>query len=330
MLTGDRISGSWHPFASVLAIAALLAPGRADACGALPSPTFTISRVSPSDGSSEIARDTGIIVGAIPSSSPGGPTEFAAVDLIDVSSGEASPLTSVSWFSLGGPEETMAVHPVEPLAPQHDYRIEATLRGGSAAALVSSFSTSDALLEPLVLTGTISLSLRSGQVDVVECGPCGGECKVAGKQPALLADVQLPVPKGGQGVYLGALHFTDDEPAHISARDPSSTDGQPHEVMVTQFVKLEADEAQTLHQEIFVEDASYAGCFTFAVWDPAGNVAHASGCLPSMSPDEIRARARGGSTLFGCSVSARAPTTMPAWLAPLLLTFFAWRRGRSR
>src|SRR5262245_40865382 len=145
----------------------------------------------------------------------------------------------------------MAWHPVVPLTPNHDYRIEARLvdpsdgTSSGAAAVVSNFSTSDALLEPIVLKGPLGWSLRGGQQDVFGCGPCGSGCKVTGQRRALFADVHVPAPSGGQGIYRGVLHFSDDEPAQVNPGDPSSTTGAPRTIQVPQFVKVEAGEELT-------------------------------------------------------------------------------------
>ena len=186
-----------------------------------------------------------------------------------------------------------------PLEPQHGYRVEATPHdsvGGRTedALFVSSFVTSDALLEPLTLSGELRLSLRGDQVDIVECGPCGYDCKATGKRRALMADVQLPAPSAGQGVYRGVLHFSDHSPVRVSARDPAAyeevLDGEPHEVQLTQFVKMDAGEALTLHEEVVEEGFAYSGCFTCLSWGGPGG---APGPRPP-PPPRPRLSVRGG------------------------------------
>jgi hypothetical protein len=354
-----------RPFAAGLAVVgAALAPGRADACGASPSPSYTIGSVSPSSGSTAVARDAGIIVTGVPSLSSSGASTFADVELIDADTDEAVPLRSISWYSLEGPEATMALHPSEPLEPQHSYRVEAkpldlSGDGAEGAVFVTNFMTSDALLEPLVLSGTLGLSLRGGQVDILECTGCGGGCWASGKRRALLADVQLPAPSGGQGVYRGLLHFSDRTPTRISASDPGAfetPDADPHDVHLVQLVKIEAGEAQTLQQEVIEEDFAYAGCFTLVVWDPAGHVAQTSACLPSLSADDIQALAsddasvplsmdegipseqvpqtsadsRESAAVSSCAVGANPASTLPAWLMLLLTSFLVRSLSRQR
>jgi hypothetical protein len=353
-----------HPLLVLASISAgaALASGRAQACGASPSPSYTIAGVIPGSGSSEVARDTGIVISGTPSSPSGGPTEFAEVALIDDETDEAQQLISISWHSLAGPEDTMALYPARPLAPQHRYRVEAkpmNLEDGSeGASFVSRFTTSDALLEPLVLTGELELSLRGGELDVTDCDPCGDGCVVTGKRRALLAGVTLPAPSGGQGIYRGVLHFSDNVPARVSARNPAdyeSVAAEPHEIQVSQYVKIEPDEALTLEQEVFEEDFSYAGCFRFVVWDPAGHVAEASACLPSLSPDDVRtfaehdgeihpssyrdtgsdqvpSAADGGDDAAsrGCAIGGSQAAAFPAWFTLLLAFVLVQRMGPRR
>lgn len=343
-----------------LAVAAL-APARADACAGSPWPTYTITALSPSAGSSGVARDAGIMVAGVPSIQIGAVLPFADVELIDTGTDEAVPLAALAWFSLRGSDLTMAVHPAEPLAPLHAYRAEARLRDGvgNGAPFVSDFTTSDALLEPLVLSGELGLSLRGAEVDVVD-SVCGGAGPVVGKRRALFADVQLPAPSGGQGVYVGFLDFSDNAPLRLDTGDPSDNDepeAASHNLRDVKVVNIEPGQALTLGQEVFEEDFAYAGCFNFGVRDPAGHVVQTSRCLPSLSPDEVRALAHLEAPLsiaadedvaieqvqravadyreaqgpvFGCSFGADATARTPAWLSLLLAAWLARRIPRRR
>jgi hypothetical protein len=349
---------------SLAIIGAALAPGRAEACGGIRSPNYAITGVSPSSESSAVARDAGIIVSAVPSSPSPGPSVFAEVELIDADTEQPMPLRFITWYSLGGSEETLALHPSQPLEAQHSYRIEATPidlagDGSVGAAFVTTFMTSSALLEPLRLSGALGLSLRGEDVDITECGPCGYECAATGKRRALLMDVQLPAPSGGQGAYRGVLHFSDRTPMRVGPGDPAgyvSSVAEPHDVHVMQFVKMEAGETLTLTQEVFDESSAYEGCFTFVVWDPGGHVAQTSTCLPSLSADEMRALARDEAPLalstdediaaeqvrqaaagsgdeaqaVGCAFGVSQRTTTPAWLALLLGSVIVRSLSRRR
>jgi hypothetical protein len=280
-------------------VAAVLATERAGACGASPTPSYAIAGVSPTSGATGVVRDVGIIISGAPSfTSNVGPTPFAEVELIDIESDAVVPVREISWLSFDGAQATMAIHPVEPLLPLHAYRVEATPITLEAESLespvyISSFTTSEALLEPIVLSGGIELSLRAGQADVFgDCSRCGGACDVVGQRPALLADVRLPAPSGGQGVYRGILHFSDHTPIRVSGPDVTDYErslGDPHEIHLTQSLALEAGQTLSLTQEVIEEPFAYAGCFTFVVWDPAGHREQTTACLPSLAPEDIRA-----------------------------------------
>lgn len=317
--------------------------------------------MTPSSGSSAVARDAGIIVRGLPAFASAGPTQFAEVELIDAESEQAVPLRSLTWYALGGSEETLAFHPAEPLESLHSYRVEATPidmvgDGSQGPMVVADFATSSELLEPIVLSGKLSLSLRGDDVDIITCGPCGNACMATGKRRALLVDVQLPAPSGGQGVYRGALHFTDNTPARASARNPGAAVVEPHDVTVTQFVKVEAGEALLLQQEVFDGEHDFAGCFTFVVWDPAGHFAETSSCLPVLSADDIAQLAGSDAQVplstdadvaaeqveqavadrhdvrvaRGCAVSASQSLTGCAWIVLLLTSFLGRSPSRRR
>jgi len=321
---------------------------------------FSISGVSPASGAISVPRDTGIIVSGVATPAIPGERLGAEVELIDVESGLAVALREVSWYSRHGTDNVLALHPVEPLAALHDFRVEARPldeeKGELGPAFVSSFSTSEASLEPLVLSGELVLSLRGGEVDRVEYGPCGGTNAV-GKRRALLADVQLPTPSGGQGAYRSNLYFTPDTPVRVGARDVAWPFGGVSGFNQTQSVDIESG-TSLVSQEVIQLDEEYAGCFTFVVWDPAGNFAQASACLPSLTSEEIGALAQADepvelaasddaaeeqvdaaitaarrpdrAPVWSCAVGAIAPGSPPAWLALLLGSAVLARARRWR
>ena len=102
--------------------------------------------------------------------------------------------------------------------------------------------------------------------------------------------MQLPVPSGGQGVYHAVMHFTDDTPVRTNIDDAPEPEGWEneagHRVQNMNYAHVRAGEALTLSQPIFAQDFVYAGCFNFAVWDPAGNLTQTSACLPSLTPED--------------------------------------------
>jgi hypothetical protein len=346
-----------------LAFAAVaLAPARADACSGVPWPTYTITALSPSPGSSGVARDAGIIVAGTPSAQTGAVVSFADVELIDTETDETVPLAAIGWFAPRGTDLTMALHPAEPLEPLRAYRAEARLRDGfgnsARAPVVSNFLTSDALLEPLVLSGELGLSLRGAEMDVIDREPCGSSGPVIGKRRALFADVLLPAPSGGQGVYSAFLDFSDNTPlrSSLDPADNAGPDAEYHEIRDLQGVHIEPGQALTVEQEVFEEDFAYAGCFNFTVTDPAGHLVQTSRCLPRLSPDDVRAlshleaplpiaadeevatqevqRAAAdyreeGAPVFGCSLSASVTARAPTWPTLLLASLLAALRYRA-
>jgi hypothetical protein len=295
--------------------AVLLIPEAAGACGATPSLEYTITSVSPVAEASGVALDTGIIINGISCSA--NQRAFSGVALIDVGTGERRSLLGSPWSGGTARGLTLAYYPSNPLEPQHQYRLEAThidLPNGPDETReeveVSTFTTSDAVLEPLVLSDELELSLRSKTVVSAAVNDCpvsdvGGDYDGCFTPPmitgrALVADVKLPAPSGGQGIYNGVLHFSDRTPPRVSANDPRQVemmDDEPHRIHRTWYLNLTTDQTLTLPQELGDERFSYAGCFTFVVWDPGMHVTQTSTCLPSLSPDDIQALAAGDTLL---------------------------------
>jgi hypothetical protein len=354
---GPRFLPTGSVIATGVLAALALAPRAAQACRNNEHPVFTISEVTPALESSRVARDTGIIVGAT-ASPPAGPVTFADVALIDAETGVPVPLLPVSWLAFDGSMPTMAFRPTEPLAAWRQYRVEAIpfdeVNGGFGAPVSSSFTTSDALLEPIVLSGEFAFTLRPSEIDRVErvdgdsCG--GGRQRVVGKMRQLYIDVQLPVPSGGQGIYHAVMHFTDDAPVRTNIDDAPEPEGWEegtgHRVQSMFYAHVEPGEALTLSQPLFADDFAYAPCCNFAVWDPAGNLTQASACLPSITPEEITALTEGdeptelsadvsiaseqivvaieranrpdrNAPVWSCALGTSPQRSLPAWLALL-------------
>jgi hypothetical protein len=282
----------------------ILVPDRARACGATapPSGSTSVTAIAPGAGETGVPRDTAILVEGFSPGPAGAFERVAQVELIDVQSGASLPLVQMPWDFTEGGATIMALHAAEPLAPLRGYRIEATpfdalTEEPSGPAVITDFVTSEALLEPLVLSGELELSLEGGEAAELNCAVCGA-CQATGRtRRALFASVRLPLPSGGTGDYRGALHFTDDTPARRDPRNPAGwvpSDSQTHAVQMSHALILEAGEALTLRQEIYETDLDYAGCFSFGVWDGAGHLAETSACLPTLSPDQVRSLASSG------------------------------------
>lgn len=283
----------------------LLGRGAAAECGPTPSLEYTVTSVSPVPEAPAVALDTGIIINGV-SCSPN-QRAFTSIALIDVGTGQRRSLLGAAWNGGTARGLTLAYYPSQLLEPQHQYRLEAThidLPNGPdetrAEVEVSTFTTSDAVLEPLVLSGELELSLRSKNIVSAAVNNCpvsddGGDYTGCFIPPmirgrALVADVKLPAPSGGQGIYNGALHFSDGTPPRVSASDPRQVEmgGELHR---TWSLTLTTDQTFTLPQELGAENFTYAGCFTYVVWDPGMHLTQTSACLPRLSPDDIRALA---------------------------------------
>jgi hypothetical protein len=215
-------------------VAVALEPGRAEACGASPSPNYTISDVSPGAGSTAVARDAGIIVSAVPSFASAGPTVFAEVELVDADTDQGVPLRPITWYALGGSEETLALHPSLPLEGQHSYRIEAkpidlSGDGSEGPVFVTSFMTSSELLEPLTLSGDLQLSLRGDDVDIIECGPCGSDC--AACLPSLASHDIQELARDDSPLPLS----TDEDIASEQVRQAAAASGDKDRVLSCAF-----------------------------------------------------------------------------------------------
>lgn len=351
---------------------ATLLPGRVDACGARPDPSYTITGVTPVGEASDVPRDTGILIS---STSCSGRSAVSAITLIDADTGEASPVLVIAWSSALPAEDLLAFHPVAPLAPQHRYRIEATHRDSPAAPDeqdeeidVSAFTTSDALLEPLVLAGELQLSLRGTAVYSPAINTCpitaangaASDCYIPPEfvRRALVVDVTLPAASGGQGLYRGMLYFSDGAPTSLSDTDPAHYQinyADPNNFQGGLAANPVPGETLTLPRELDDEGFAYAPCFEFVVWDPAGHVAQASTCLPSLSPDDMQALASkeevlslspdpqvasdelrralghepGAAPSPSCSIARRPATRTPVWPMLLLTSLGLRRRARS-
>jgi hypothetical protein len=264
----------------------------------------------------------------------------------------------------------MAFRPTEPLAARRQYRVEAIpfdeLNGGFGAPVSSSFITSDAFLEPLVLSGEFVFTLRPGEIDRVEivdhdsCG--GGRQRVVGKIRLLYVDVQLPVPSGGQGTYHAVMHLTDDAPVRTNIDDAPEPEGWEegtgHRIQSMYYAHVAPGEGLTLSQPLFADDFAYAACFNFAVWDPAGNLTQTSACLPNITPDEIIALTQGdeptelsadesiaseqiaaaveranspdrNAPVWSCALGTSPQRSLPAWLALLPAVLLGRRLSRA-
>ena len=288
-------------------------PNSALACGASEAPTYTIAEIWPSDGATDIARDSGLLVTlATPSTYlPGGLP--VSVRIIDVETGAEASGQVTDWTS----SPPIAVwYPSLPLEAGHNYRIEASVvsEGSETEAVLSTFTAGDTLLEPLEFVGDLQVTLEGYDAEEQECMYlCGSaDCKTIGERPALRANIQLPAVTGGQqfgGHYIGVVTFADNTPLTLTGPSSPSVKGEAppvdeHNVFLTQYVRPKPGKRVVIEQEIFEDEGAYAPCFTFEVSDAAGHRLQTSKCLARMTNSEIQALAGSPDTRAAADASA--------------------------
>lgn len=279
----------------------------------MPAPEYSITELWPGDGASGVARDAGFVIYGVASSEPGGPGFDLDVQLIDVETGLTQPLRAIEWYA---EQPSAAWYPEQALLPNHTYRLLAQVDDGQSppGPVSSTFTTGDARLESLSLEGDIEVSLEGYDELVHECqsfNSCGpSDCVPVGTRRALRARLTLPAARGGQtvdGRYGSRLYLTDATPPLLT--EPN-VEGRPHqedqhEIFGAGYLELSA--GQHLQRELSLpqESFAYAPCFTWVVWDPAGNKQELSKCLPALSPADYL-------TLSGASAAtpADAPLTV--------------------
>lgn len=279
-----------------LAATAALAPGRASACGGVEPPEYTLTAISPAEGTTGVPRDTGILVTAQSAFEGSLESVDVTVTLTDVETGSVIAGRSVGWFSEAA---TAAWSPDEPLLPGRSYQVEvvpADYRGTpieGATPIRSSFVTSSALLEPLTFSGDIQVSVEVYDEVVRECDvhPCTSvesNCVDVGTRRDLRARLELPAAVGGQtdaGQYRATFYFNDEKPYNLEDRAANDE----LRFGVQGLVQPTAGQTVLRDQYLFREDFDYAPCFTYVVWDLAGHQIQTSRCLPVLTQAEYAA-----------------------------------------
>ncbi len=322
---------------------AAAAPRRASACGALPTPYFTLIGSVPADGAVGVPRDLGIVLSARAwGYEPEGSAIFpgfvtTSIHLFEVATDAEVPLRSIPWMS-GLP--TAAWYPVAPLAPRTGYRVEAVLADQGAmpaevtgpTRLTFRFTTGDELAPALEALGGLAMELETYDRDVFDCGPCGSGCVTAGTVRDVRARITIPALRGGfdQDGYRGWVAVREDTPATFGAP------GEPDDgagIFPTVYVPFAPGAPTIVYAPVADLDRSYRACVSLGAWDPAGHMPSvAPVCLDAMRPSDLLAAEAPPGASAGCAVMPRVSPDA-AWVAPLALALAAarpWRRARRR
>jgi hypothetical protein len=268
---------------ALVGLVAVAWPSAARACGAAPTPWYTIDRQAP--------LGEGVLLDAV-----------LSVEMLETASpSEASLLLPTLELSVAGANATTEVLPRErgttnrltfvppkallPLTTYHaSFHTGQTLvSGGEAPAQPTSvtweFTTGEDSSEPLTLDGKLAVSLEPGQDPVYTCGnDCGTDCVESSHVAVTKARVTLPLVTGGvPGKFFGTLTLTGE---NVSLERPVElTPGKAAEVLIT------------LPQE----EQPYTPCFAFEVSDDRGSSAKAKElCLDDTFPSTQGAGGEGG------------------------------------
>lgn len=324
---------------AVVVVLAAGVPQRARACGASPTPYFTLAGSVPEDGAVGVPRDLGIVLIAdawwdvpdVPAIFPGFPP--TSIHLFDAATDTEIPVHEVPWMS--GPP-TAAWHPDAPLAPRTAYRVEAVLadqgwmppEASGPTRLTFTFTTGDDLAPALEATGELAMELETYDRQLfANCGPCGDGCVPAGTVRDVRARITIPALGGGfdQDGYRAWAAVREDVPATFD------TPGEPNDgagVVPTVYAPLVAGTPTVVYGAIPDLDRSYRACVSLGAWDPAGHMASvAPVCLDAKRPSDLLAAELPPDAAASCAVTPRG-SRGAAWLAPIAIVLAAARRRR--
>lgn len=280
-------------------------PQRVYACAAVPNPYYTIESITPSDGTSDIPRDT--VIALQLKIWAGDAVGMSTVDVrvTAVASGEAISGALDAENSLA---DTRYWKPSTLLQPNTQYRVEVTIESTNPPANVqgankrtASFTTAANASAPLKLDGSLHATLRSGTLPVLDCGICG-PCQQTGERRAVVADVEAPRVSGGLESlgYQAWLTLTDRAAPTFDGAGEGQLDGE-HSLSLSQFVHPQPGAANELMFEIPREDPNTDVCFGWNAWDAAGQWQSAAPlCIKATDVDaafaQLAASAAAGAT----------------------------------
>lgn len=273
------------------------------ACGANPSPEWTLGSTSPVDGAQGVPVNSGVRIVGLPWGEGNALSYY--LDVLTVTAaggGEPVAGTFLSWY---GTEPVAVWAPSEPLAAQTQYDVYARVGMQQPASATAgsyetrfSFTTGDRRFPDLVMDGSLTVTTewaeRVEDVYPEEClTMCGPMCDPTGTQlvPGIRAIVTLPALHGGdagQG-YFGWLHYTMNEPATFAGPGEGRA---PQLSLVNLFEEVTPIPNQPLSVEQWLigEGEPYAPCFAFNVWDTGGQSVTSSVCLDVLDLEALVAQ----------------------------------------
>lgn len=294
------------PLAIVMLALPLLATfvtSRVNACGGSPSPVWTISDTTPSDGATDVPYNTGVVVFGEAWLYPGS-NFYVELDVTEVDeTSETSdggvmgtPVTGrfIQWYA--DPPAAVWV-PDEPLAPNTTYGVETYVSEDVQGELPPEvtgptsvnfrFTTGTKAYEELLLEGEMQVEIDAYDAELTEClDNCGANCNVVGTRRALRATITLPTVMGGAaGGYQGWFSYSDDNPMVFDGPG----EGRPQdegEISLSRSVYFAGGDPVVIEQEIIEEGRAYSPCFALNAWDSAGQAVSQTVCLDAFSPED--------------------------------------------
>jgi hypothetical protein len=308
----------------------------ASACGAVLPAYWTLTaavptaEMLPTDGAillqgkawSDIPRDSGELSQAI-------------VVTVRDAAGADVPGTVEAWYL--STEPTAIWRAMAALAPNQSFILSASalpqaerpaLATGDTT-LTTTFHTGDQPALPLVLQGTLRVTLETYDQPVWKDCICGN-CTPNGSIRGLRARVTIPAAQGGSTTeaegYSAWLWITNDR-AHALPDGPGGT-----LVNLGGLERLPAGRASDVFIPVPEEDQGYVPCFTARVIDPSGHFADPPVvCLASL---EVKAKiAEIDGAQGGCALVALSGPALPTWPGAIIaaaLTSLARRRRARR
>lgn len=252
----------------------------------------------PKDGAELVPLNTGILLYGGESEQRGAGGGFALHSFSMVARDGEAVSGKVIEGGFGG---AIAWAPDAPLLPTTTYDVLVQTGASGDTSYVEglgllwdytfSFTTGTDLLPALSFAGPLTAEIVVGEKDSypAECyGGCGGSvqpCTSNGKVATVEAVVHIPAIAGGSfgAGYRGVIDYTADVPSGLGMDA-----GRPPEDPLLSVAYFDAPAEQTVSVAV-PRLTSGTPCYQVVVWDPAGQSATTSVCLPEVDVDALLA-----------------------------------------